>query len=192
MADLSALSGLIPVDEIARKLGVSPELAGSAVQQALPGLLSGLASNAASADGAASLEKALEKHASTGLAQGTPSLDQIDTEDGSKIVRHVFGDAQDDASLALAGGAKGGLVSGDLVKKVLPIIAPIVLAWLASQFFGQKGAAQSRDNGQAQAASGGGIGDLLGGVLGGGLGGSGKQGGLGGLLGGLGGLFGGR
>jgi hypothetical protein len=97
---------------------------------------------------------------------------------------------------ALAGGGAGG---NDLIKRLLPILAPIVLAYIGKQF-AQKNAAPA---GEAQASGGGGLGDLLGGILGGAGGGGGnnplgsilgsvlggKQGGaigdiLGGLLGG--------
>lgn len=69
-------------------------------------------------------------------------------------------------------GGLGG-VGGDLVKKLLPILAPIVLAWLARKFAGSGAAAA----GDAPATAGsapqqdgglGGLGDLLGGLLGGG------------------------
>jgi hypothetical protein len=80
-------------------------------------------------------------------------------------------------------GGSGGDMSG-LVAKLLPILAPIVMSFLAKKFL--KGGA-----GAPGSSSGGGLGDLLGGLLGGsGQGGQGGQGALGDLLGGL--LGGGR
>ncbi len=49
------------IDAIARQLGVSPDQAGQAVQQALPLLLGGLARNSASPQGAGALHAALER-----------------------------------------------------------------------------------------------------------------------------------
>jgi hypothetical protein len=186
MSALSDLSRLIPTSDIAQRLGISPDAAGAAVEQALPGLLSGLAYNAQSPSGAASLEKALEKHTRTTAA---PRLDDIDAEDGSRIVHHVFGEQRDAVATTLADGSGHTQVSGDLIQKVLPLIAPIVLSWLAGQFFGRQESPQGPASAgrRPQPSPGGGIGDLLGGLLGGGAGG---LGGLGGVLGGL--LGGGR
>ena len=72
----------------------------------------------------------------------------------------------------------------NLVGKLLPMLAPIVLSYLASRVSG--------GGGKTSAVSGGGMEDLLGGLLGGVLGGGGSKGGggIGDLLGGL--LGGGR
>ena len=84
-----------------------------------------------------------------------------------------------------------------MLPKLLPMLAPIVMAFLANKAFSGKKEAPA-----AQQSAGGGLGDMLGGLLGGGqqqggglgdmlgglLGGGQKQqsgGGLGGLLGGL-------
>lgn len=171
MASLDELLAQIPIDQIASKLGVDEETARSAVTRALPTLVGGLEANAQDPAGAASLEIALQQHSSSSLLDGGIDIDQVDEADGAKIVSNVFGDKKTDVASAL-GGISGGADSG-LVAKVLPILAPIVLAYLAKRFTG----------GQAGESSGGGLGDLLGSVLGGG--GSGGSGGLGGVLGGI-------
>ncbi|MEO5920207.1 MAG: hypothetical protein ABIQ01_03610, partial [Pseudolysinimonas sp.] len=52
------------------------------------------------------------------------------------------------------------------IKQILPIVAPIVLSWLASQFLGGKGeTAAPAAAPKEESSSGGGIGDLLGGLL---------------------------
>ncbi len=108
-----------------------------------------------------------------------PTRSLIDTEDGQKIVRHVFGDQTDGVVSALSGGGGG---QASLVKMLLPLLAPIVMSYLSRQ---RKGGSD---------AGGLDVGDLLGGLLGGSKGGSagagGLPGGLGDLLGGL--LGGGR
>ena len=76
-------------------------------------------------------------------------------------------------------GATGGGGGTDLIGKLLPILAPIALSYLAGRVGG--------GGGKTSAASAGGLGDILGGLLGGGGGGGG---GLGDILGGL--LGGGR
>lgn len=182
MASLDELLAQIPIGQIASKLGVDEETARSAVTRALPTLVGGLEANAKDPAGAASLENALQQHSSSGLLDsgtegGGVDIDQVDEADGAKIVSNVFGDKKTDVASAL-GGISGGADSG-LVSKVLPLLAPIVLAYLAKKFTGGGGSGQATE---AQ-ASGGGLGDLLGSVLG--SGGSGGAGGLGGVLGGI-------
>ncbi|PPG05832.1 hypothetical protein C5E06_00190 [Pseudoclavibacter sp. RFBI5] len=188
MTDITELLALIPVDDIAGKLGVDKQTAQQGIQAALPTLIGGMQANAADPAGAASLEQALAKKDTT-LVDGRVSLADIDTNDGQKIVDNVFGSNTDQVAAAL-GSAPGGQTSG-LVQKLLPILAPIVLAWLAKKFLGgQQGASTT-----AGASSGGGLEDLLGGILGGGSASGSKAGGaaggglgdiLGGILGGAG------
>lgn len=207
MTDLTELLALIPVDDIAGKLGVDKQTAQQGIQAALPTLIGGLQANAADPAGAASLEHALAKKDTT-LVDGRVSIADIDTNDGQKIVDNVFGSNTDQVAAAL-GSAPGGQTSG-LVQKLLPILAPIVLAWLAKKFLGgQQGASTtagassgggledllggilgggSASGSKAGGAAGGGLGDILGGILGGAAGGSGGAaggGGLGDILGGL-------
>ncbi|MDV8066844.1 DUF937 domain-containing protein [Rhodococcus sp. MS16] len=177
MASLDDLLSQIPIDQIAQQLGVDQATAETAVKSALPTLVSGLGANADSEAGAASLESALQSHANTTILDDGIDISKVDTADGQKIVANIFGNNTDQVASTL--GSVGG--GNDLVKQLLPILAPIVLAYLAKQFTGGGSAAQT------QTAGGGGIGDLLGGLLGGGNSGGGIGGALGGLLGGSGG-----
>jgi hypothetical protein len=188
MSELDDLLSQIPMDQLAQQLGVDEQTAERATRQALPALLAGMDANAQDPAGAASLANALGQH-DDALLDGGVSLDQVDINDGDKIVGNVFGDSHSGSSTWLGGGGalggSSGTAGGDLsglVAKLLPILAPIVMSFLAKQFLkgGRAGAPGS--------GSGGGLGDLLGGLLGGG--GQGGQGGLGDLLGGL--LGGGR
>nr|WP_051047746.1 DUF937 domain-containing protein [Rhodococcus sp. AW25M09] len=121
----------------------------------------GLEANAQDSSGAASLENALQKHSASGLLDGGIDIDQVDTDDGAKIVSNVFGDKDNQVTCALGGIT--GRADASLVQKVLPILAPIVMAYLAKKPTGGSG---------GSAGAGGGLGDLLGGILGG-AGGSG-------------------
>ncbi|MET0302487.1 MAG: DUF937 domain-containing protein [Microbacteriaceae bacterium] len=181
MADLSSLKKQIPVDDIAARLGVDRAVADDALDQVLPGLVSGLAANASDGAGRTSLEKALSKHS----GRAPRRVDDVDTTDGDKIVSNVFGGSRGAVASKLADNSSQGGVTQDLIQKLLPIVAPFVLAWLANQFLGKK----DDSNASKSTSSGGGIGDLLGGLLGGGGAGSSSksEGGdlLGGLLGGL-------
>ncbi|MFC8932037.1 DUF937 domain-containing protein [Rhodococcus sp. NPDC057135] len=179
MASLDDLLSQIPIDQIAQQLGVDQATAESAVKTALPTLVGGLGANAQDPAGAASLESALQSHADTSLLDDGVDISKVDTADGQKIVSNIFGGNTDQVASALGGVGGGG---NDLVKQLLPILAPIVLAYLAKQFTGGGAGAQT------QASGGGGLGDLLGGILGGGgNSGGGIGGALGGILGGSGG-----
>ena len=54
MTDLSAVLNMVPVADIAKKLGIPEDVADAAVKQVHPGLVGGLAANASSASGTAS------------------------------------------------------------------------------------------------------------------------------------------
>lgn len=179
MTELQDILGQIPVDQIAGMLGTDRQTAQTAVEAAVPTLLAGLHSNAQAPEGAASLESALSQH-HDGLVDGGVDAAQVDTADGEKIVNHVFGGRQDQVANQLAGTAQLGGVGGDLVRKLLPLLAPIVMSYLANKVLGGRGQAGG-------GALGGGAGGIdLGGILGGILGGAGGAGGgLGDILGGI-------
>jgi hypothetical protein len=182
MSAVEEILSRIPMGQLAARLGVDEGTAEQAARQAVPALLGGIRANTDDPGGASSFARAVEKH-DGGLVDGGVDLGQVDEADGDKIVGHVFGPQRDQVVQALggAGGAGGGQ---DLIAKLLPILAPIVMSWLAQKFGGRA----------AEAGGGGGMGDLLGGVLGsvlGGAGGPAGQGGGAGAGGGLGDLLGG-
>ena len=107
---------------------------------------------------------------------GGVDLDEVDPNDGDRIVGHVFGDKRGHVVDTL--GAVDGTGGGNLIGKLLPLLAPIVMSYLAGRIGNRSGGAVAQS---------GGIGDILGGLLGGGSGGGG---GIGEILGGL--LGGGR
>lgn len=206
MSGLDSLISQIPLAQVARALGVDEQTASEAVNAAVPALVGGLGANAQDPAGEVSLAEALGQH--QGREQSSMfDLDAQDPQDGEKIVRHIFGGNTDQVVNQLA-GSRNALGSG-MLAKLLPILAPIVMQWLAGKWSqrsggGLGGGAATRGGGTGQAPAGfptsgnagaqasaggtqahqGGLGDLLGGLLGG------SGGGLGDLLGGL--LGGGR
>lgn len=170
MSELNDILSLVPTDQVAQALGVDEQSAEAAIRAAVPSLLAGLQSNAGSSEGADSLASALADH-SGDLASGSVNIGDIDTQDGQKIVNHVLGDREELLANQLSGAnTAAGLDLGSLVRKALPIIAPIVLSYLAKKWSERGGATSSPvDAGQG---AGGGLGDLLGGLLGGVLGGT--------------------
>ena len=173
MSQIDEILCAIPIDRLAAQLGVDPDTAEDAVRKAVPSLLGGMEANAQDPAGAASLGRAVGGH-SGALVDGGVNLDEVDTNDGDRIVSNVFGPQRDQVVNQLAGSTKA---DSGLIGKLLPLLAPIVMSYLAKQMSGRS--ASSGGGG------GGGIADILGGVLGGG--GGGKAGGLdiGSVLGGL-------
>lgn len=166
MSDLDELLKQIPLDDIAAQLGVEPAEADAAVKQAVPALLHGLQNTAEAGDGTADLEAA------------------VGDEDGDRIVASLFGDKTDDVAHALSGQVPAASVNQDLVKQLLPILAPIVIAFVLKRVGGGHNdtTEQSTQPEQPQQNNGGGLGDILSGALGGNGGALGSI--LGGLLGG--------
>jgi len=144
MSEIQQLLGRMPIQQIAQQAGVGEDEARQAIEAIVPALVGGMQANAHDPAGARSLAGALGAHAGR--------LDErlagsVDTADGEKIVRNVFGDNADQ----IARAAGGGSALGGIIQKVLPIVAPMVLAWIANRFFGRDGQSQ-RGRAQQQSA----------------------------------------
>lgn len=207
MAGLDDLFNQIPVADIANKLGADQSEVTQAIQTLVPTLLGTLQENVQADDiDSTQLEKAVVVEGQSDLLEGGVNVDQLDESQGNQMVASLFGgnDTNQVASALAGAGAPGG----DLIKRLLPMLAPIVLAYVGRQFSQRAQGAGAGAGAQAQAAPGGGIGDVLGSILGGGAGGGaaagnnplgsilgsvlggGQGGALGNILGGL--LRGGR
>ncbi len=117
--ELGQIAGLLGADSGATQKGVAA---------ALPALLGGLARNAQSEEGAASLLGALDKHDGSVL-NNIGGLGDL-KGDGGKILGHVFGDQQSQVAGAVA--QESGLDIG-MVTKLLPMLAPVVMGFLGKQ-----------------------------------------------------------
>uniref|UniRef100_UPI000BFEB2C1 DUF937 domain-containing protein n=1 Tax=Mycolicibacterium palauense TaxID=2034511 RepID=UPI000BFEB2C1 len=159
MAGLDDLLAQIPVADIARRLGADEGEVNCAVEHLVPSLLAGLQNNArGDAAEAGRIETAACRHAASGLLDGGVAVDDVDESDGDRIVANIFGgNTSTSVASALSGTGAG---SSELIRKLLPILAPIVLAYIGKQFSPNPAA------GTPQAAGGGGLGDLLGSILG--------------------------
>ncbi len=201
MAGLDDLYNQIPVADIASKLGADEGQVNQAIHALVPTLLGSLQENVQADDiDSTKLESEVVAEGQSDLLTGGVNVNQLDENQGNQMVASLFGgnDTNQVASALAGAGAPGG----DLIKRLLPMLAPIVLAYVGKQF------AQNNTAGAgAQAAPGGGIADILGSilggaagggagannplgsilgsVLGGGQGGSGQGGALGSILGGL-------
>lgn len=193
------------INGAAAKTGQSTEKTSNVLSQAMPLILGAMQRNAATPQGAQSLNKALEdpRHSGGGMMDllgglmgGGDSSSLLN--EGAGILGHVLGGKQPQVENALS---KTSGMDTDSIAQILKIAAPIVMGMLSKQ----KQESNIDQNG---------IGGLLGGLMGGGnsggnqsflesildanndgsiiddvagmvMGGSQKKGGLGGLLGGL-------
>jgi hypothetical protein len=181
----------IPMDQLAAQLGVDQATAEQAARQAIPALLGGMQANAEDPGGAMSLAGALGDHPSD-LVDGGVDLNQVDAGDGEKIVGNIFGPNQDQVVQTL-GGNLGGQ-GGGLIKQLLPILAPIVLAYLSKRLMGQQSASGQDPLGSVLGGDATGssnpLTDILSSMLGGGTAGGSEQAAGGSILDMLGGLLG--
>jgi hypothetical protein len=166
----------ISYDRLSKQLGAPREAVEQATELALPTLLRGLSENAhASGDQAQSIINALiEDHDGNILDRDDP-FEAVDTDEGQKIIHHIFGDNTAAVEQRLGeGGAEPSLV-----KRLLPMLAPLVMGWLSRRL----GENVREDPRTPDTDRSGGLGEILGDMLGGRP--SGQGGGLGDLLGGL-------
>jgi hypothetical protein len=161
MSGLEDLLSQIPTSDIASKLGVDEGEVNTAVKLLVPVLVGGLHDSAEDPEHASKIESAADSHA--GLLDGGVNLDHVDENEGQQAIARIFG-GNDSAQVAsaLAGGGGG---NSDLLKQLLPILAPIVLAYIGKQMGAKNEPAK-------QEASGGGLNDVLGSILGGMAGGN--------------------
>lgn len=180
MAGLDELFNQIPTQQIAKQLGADEGEVNNAIRTLVPALVGGLQHNVAADDiDSSALEADVDSQGASGLLDGGVSVDQVDRQQGDQIVSKIF-NGNDSGAVASA-LADGGAGNSGLLKQLLPILAPIVLAYIGRQLAGG-GAAAPAEQPQQQ-GSGGGLGDILGSILGGG-GGAGNNP-LGGILGGV-------
>lgn len=151
MAAIDDIKSGLDINQVAALLGTDPATADQVVDQALGSLLGAMQGNASDDSAAFSLASAALGDHNNDLLEGGVDLEQVDAGDGSAILQHVYSPQQ----IQQLGGAQGGLL-----QKLLPILAPIVMAYIAKQLSGYATSDPNR--------SGGILGDILGGMLGGG------------------------
>lgn len=138
---LSALLTNSSVNSVSQKTGLGSTLVKKLIMAALPVLIKYLTQNVLSSGGAASLLSALTQHTSNrSMAE---QIDEVDEEDGGKIIRHILGDDNDKVVAELAD--ETGLKNEE-VTRGLASIAPALLSVLS-------GALASSQQQQQQAAA---------------------------------------
>ncbi len=149
------------VEQISQNVGADQSAVNSAIQAALPMILSGLANNASTPQGAESLNNALERdqHASVldnlgglgSLIFGQQQAAPPPQANAGGILGHILGNSQGQVAQEVSN--QSGL-SIQQVAPILMMLAPIVMGYLGQQK-------------QQQGVGADGLGGLLGGLLGG-------------------------
>jgi hypothetical protein len=191
MAGLDDLYAQIPTGDIADRLGVDEAAVNSAVQTLVPALVGGLQQKAQDPGHASAIESAAGDHAARGLLDAGGGFGDVEHAGGDQAVANLFGGS--DSSQVAAALAGGEAANSELFEKLLPILTPIVLAYIGKQLSQKKSPAPKKGN-----TSGGALDDVLGSILSGMSGGNKSLGSvLGKAIGSkagdiLGGLFGGK
>ena len=184
------------VRQIASQTGVGEADARSALEHLAPAISRGLQRNIGAEGGLESLLRALQS-GNHGRYLDDPGQLGNAVDDGNNILGHVFGSKDVSRGVANQVSQQTG-IGADLLKRMLPLIASLVMGALAKNAaggFGGQPQPRSGDSGGGlgdilgsvlgggQAPqSGGGLGDILGAALGGGAGAQQTGGGLGGIL----------
>ncbi len=160
------------VDQIGGSLGLSRDQTRSAIEQLLPALAGGMARNATQPGGLESLESALTRGNHGRYLDDPSQLGGADNIlDGNGILGHLLGSKDVSRQVAANASAQTG-IGADLLKKMLPMLASIVMASLA-----RNASRSSSGNVQLGQGSGGGsLFDMLGPMLAGGGQGQGASG----------------
>lgn len=166
------------IEDMAARVGLSPEQTQSAVAALMPAVAGGMQRHV-EANGPAALDAATAPATEVVASEGAASDAAV--SHGGGLLGSLFGGHEGTAAVADHAAAATGLDAGKLAA-LLPMVATLAA-----------GALGHAANG-GQAPAGGGIGGMLGGLLGGGQAGAGQGGGaasvLGSLLGGAGGAGG--
>ncbi len=171
------LSNGAVVDQMAKNFNLDANSAQSAIKHMLPALTRGMQNNVKKEGGLEGLFGALASGQHSRYVENPELLGQSGTtQDGNAILGHLLGSKDVSRNVAGHAAKETGLDFG-LLKKMLPVLATVVMGSLGKQTQ-QKGILEQAMGGLLGGAAGGG-----GGLLGGG-GGGGLLGGLASMIGG--------
>ena len=156
--DISALLGTVMSDDsvngMSQTTAVSDAETRSILTAALPVLLGGALNQSNNSNTAAGFANALTQHSANNTSNLNSFFGNVDTDDGAKIVDHLFGANSDQIVAQIAGNS--GVKKSD-VKKVLAAAAPLLMSLLGQEV-----------NTQQQTNSNAGVANIMGSLLGGG------------------------
>lgn len=129
---LDAQGGAL-VEQLAGQFGLDKNQAQAALAQLVPALGKGVSSNVAQSGGLGSLIGALSNGNHSRYLDDSSQLSNSATvSDGNAILGHLFGSKDVSRQVASRGAEKSG-VSSDILKKMLPLVATMVMGSLSKQ-----------------------------------------------------------
>jgi hypothetical protein len=145
---LSAAAGAGGLEKLGGQFGLDSSSMQKVLQQVVPAMGSGLKKGTSASGGLDSLLGALQKggHESY-LKNPQAAASQAGIQEGNGILGHIFG-SKDVSRKVASQAAKTTGVSADLIKKMLPMVATMVMGTLSKQTSGgTKAPAATADQG---------------------------------------------
>ena len=127
---MSALMGSSSTNNISKATGTSSSDVTSILSSALPLLLTGVNNQASSSSTAASFASALASHSQDNTSNLASFFNTAEMEDGSKIIKHLFGSQTTAATKAIA---KEAGVTQTQASSVLNAAAPYFMSLMGQQ-----------------------------------------------------------
>ena len=116
------------IGNLASAAGVQKEGVTDIISAAIPTLLTAMAENSTTEKGAESLAKALSQHSSKTKINVPDAVKNADIIDGQKIIGHILGGNTDETIEKMA---KSTNLDKDKISRVLSMVAPIILTFIA-------------------------------------------------------------
>ena len=124
---LVSSSGVI--DQVSKQTGISADDAVSVIQDVLPTLLSGMKGQATNTSTQQGFLQALADHSKNDTSDVSKFIQNVDTEDGDKIVNHLLGDQKE--AVAAKAKKKSGIDTKTVIK-IMAILAPLLMSKMGS------------------------------------------------------------
>jgi len=118
------------LNKLSQSSGAKPDKVQQLTQLGIPALLQALGRNTSTSEGAASLAKALDQHKDDDVENVEGFLNNVNTDDGAKILQHIFPGNKDRVQKNLA--KQTGLNTGQ-VSSIMTQLAPLLLGALGKQ-----------------------------------------------------------
>ncbi len=120
------------IKTISKKSRANTDQVSTILMTAIPALMAGMQKNSESDEGARQLARALDDHAGTDVTDVSAFLDQVDTEDGMKILQHILGDKGETERVEKNLAARTG-VEKDQIAGILSMAAPLLMSLLGQE-----------------------------------------------------------
>ena len=146
------------VEQLGKQFGLNPSMTSAALTALLPALAAGVKNSVSSAAGAESLTGALGQGEHARYLDDPNALGQAETvQDGNGILGQIFGSKEVSREVAARASTQSG-IGADVLQKLLPIGAAVLMGVLAKRQFTGAG----MQEGAAVPGAGGPVGGLLG------------------------------